>query len=58
MTEYQCCFCGQAIEEHAPDPVRLTIALPEGAEQHLYCHWQHLKEAMHTSVPLYVWEGK
>lgn len=56
MTRNVCCFCGQVIEEALPDPVSLTIALPEGAQQQLYCHWRHLKSALHQSVPLYVWE--
>lgn len=56
MTSHQCCFCGHTIEANFPDPVSLTITLPEGAEQQLYCHWNHLKDAVHQSVPLYVWD--
>lgn len=56
MSEFQCCFCGHGIEDRFPDPVSLTIGLPEGAEQQLYCHWAHLKSSVHKSVPLYVWD--
>ena len=58
MSAFQCCFCGKPIDPRFPDPVVLTIALPDGAEQRLYCHWEHLREAVHPSVPLYIWEGQ
>jgi len=51
----QCCFCGEEILIRPPDPVRLEIAGENGETQELYCHAEHLKRALHPSVPLYVW---
>ena len=56
MTGSICCFCGQVIEDRLPDPVLLTITLPEGAQQYLSCHLRHLRSVLHQSVPLYIWE--
>lgn len=52
----QCCFCGAAIALVPPDPVRLEVAGKDGETQELYCHAEHLKRALHPSVPLYLWE--
>lgn len=54
MMLVQCCFCGERVEPGNGDPVTLTVAVPDGGEQQLYCHWHHLKERLHSSVPLYL----
>lgn len=60
LTEYQCCFCGGAIEPMGPDVGGLlyitNIDQPVEAqhEQQLWCHAVHLREHLHPSVPLYV----
>src|SRR5437867_5471192 len=37
-TDFQCCFCGQAIVERGTDPVTLNIPLGGGGTQQLPCH--------------------
>jgi hypothetical protein len=42
--QYQCCFCGHAINESAVDPCALVVVgnwagpQPEQAEQQFFCH--------------------
>ena len=41
----QCCFCGNAIVQIEPDPLTLTLAVEEGSEQELFCHYPLLEES-------------
>lgn len=56
--QYTCCFCGELIAPTEIDPVLVTIALEDDAEQDLHCHWHCLKTRVHPSVGLYVWESE
>ena len=53
-SDYQCCFCGQSIEEQGSDPVTLNIPLEGGGTQQLPCHAACLRRVLHPSVPLAV----
>lgn len=52
----ECCFCGNEIVPHAPDPIRLTVSAEPGEEQELFCHHRCLQRAVHPTVPLLVAE--
>lgn len=54
-TQHVCCFCGERIKRARMDPILITIALEDDAEQDLHCHWLCLKNKVHPSVTLYVW---
>lgn len=49
----QCCFCGNAIVPRQPDPLTLKLAIDEGGEQELFCHYRCLKRAIDPSVALF-----
>lgn len=49
----QCCFCGHAIVQRQPDPLTLRLAIEDGGEQELFCHYHCLKRVMDPSVTLY-----
>jgi len=51
-TDFQCCFCGQAIVERGTDPVTLNIPVDGGGTQQLPCHAACLRRVLHPSVPL------
>jgi len=51
--QVQCCFCGNAIVQIEPDPLTLKMAIEEGGEQELFCHYRCLKRAVDPSVALY-----
>jgi hypothetical protein len=55
---YQCCFCGKAIEKDNVDPILLTVVVEDDGEQDLHSHRACLKEALHPSVPLFVWSDE
>lgn len=51
--QFQCAFCGEPIEQQGNDPVVLVVTLAETkGEQVLYAHWEHLRSAVDSSVPL------
>jgi hypothetical protein len=52
----QCCFCGNAIVRIEPDPLTLKLAIEEGGEQQLFCHYRCLKRVLDPSVALYPFE--
>jgi hypothetical protein len=54
--DFQCCFCGSSIARVGPDPVALVIPMADGGTQDLRCHLACLREALHPSVPLGVFE--
>jgi hypothetical protein len=33
-----CCFCGKEIEDHPPDPCRVTVETSDGKWQVWHCH--------------------
>jgi hypothetical protein len=56
--QYACCFCGELIERNRMDPVLITVALEDDAEQDLHCHWSCFKSRIHPSVTLYIWAAE
>lgn len=61
--EYQCCFCGQAVQSVGFDVGSLlyTTNFDSASEdthhsQQLWCHTNCLKQRLHPSVQLYVLE--
>ena len=57
--KYQCCFCGQSIENRVPDVGGLlyTTAIDRHSdfqhEQQMFCHTECLRERLHESAKLY-----
>jgi hypothetical protein len=55
---YQCCFCGETINESAVDPCAIVLvgnwaaAAAEQAEQQFFCHVACFKKAMWPNVPV------
>lgn len=45
-SDWLCCFCGEAIEEKAPDPITLTVTTSENASQNWCCHAKCFKDRM------------
>lgn len=60
LLQYQCCFCGQAIESVGADVGGLLYTTnvdrprERQLDQQLWCHAACLKQHLHPSVPLYV----
>lgn len=50
----ECCFCGNEIVPHAPDPVRFTVHGNPPEAQELFCHRRCLQRAVYPTVPLLV----
>jgi len=51
---FQCCFCGDSIEQRGADPVSLTIVLPNdqsAASQELWSHAKCLKAHLKEGTP-------
>jgi len=53
--DYQCCFCGEAIE--GSRLVELLLPLEDGGTQTLYTHVACLRQHLHPSVPLAIEEN-
>ncbi len=49
MTNHQCCFCGESIENEAL--VAMTLELEEGQLQSMSAHGLCLQKRLHPSVP-------
>ena len=49
MTKYQCCFCGESIENVAL--VAMTLELGDGQLQSMSTHGLCLQKRLHPSVP-------
>jgi hypothetical protein len=51
---FECCFCGQHVEETGHDPVVLTITIADAnadESQGLYCHGRCLKSHLRPGIP-------
>lgn len=48
-----CCFCGRSLKMSAA--VQLLVIPPGECDesQTLYCHGDHLRQAVHASIPLH-----
>ena len=60
ITEFECCFCKQSIEENRIDPVDINIIFNEdmkhktGSFQNFYAHFYCLKKRLHKDVQGYM----
>lgn len=58
--KYQCCFCGNTIENDGLGITGLIVVLnwdkgrTDQQEQQLFCHMDCLKERMNPQIPLYI----
>ncbi len=53
VPDWQCCFCGDAVDSKPPDPCRMVMTFNEGnkdASQEVACHVSCLKQHLHKSV--------
>jgi hypothetical protein len=53
---FSCCFCGEAIVNKKPDPVQIVIPIPDGGNQELFAHIECLRNHLHNSVPLGIFD--
>jgi len=45
-SDWLCCFCGEEIEERAPDPCHLSVKTAGGMDQWWACHGKCFKERL------------
>jgi hypothetical protein len=44
ISDWLCCFCGDEIEERAPDPCRISVTTSEDKPQWWMCHAKCFKD--------------
>ena len=52
MAPFQCCFCGETINEEISECLMVQVSLGNDATQELYAHAFCLRRSLHRSVPL------
>jgi|GEM_PF-7011884 len=52
--KFQCCFCGERIDETKKPRVEIALSYPHGSAQALYAHEDCLKKSLHDPVPLMI----
>jgi hypothetical protein len=51
VLEYQCCFCGEKIENTELQPIEVLLSGPDGSSQTVWLHVDCLESRLHKSIP-------